>query len=94
MVLGYLGHVHSHGLAWQEPSAKLDALMNGDPEWPNLAEELGARYLFWGHNEDETYKDSTQPWTKTARLVASGDWGAIYDLKSAAAPSGLPSMHE
>ena len=25
MVLGYPGHVNSHGLAWEEPSAKLDA---------------------------------------------------------------------
>jgi len=94
MVLGYLGHVHSHGLDWQEPSAKLDALMNGDSDWPHLAEELGARYLFWGHNEEDAYKDSDQPWKKTARVVASGDWGTIYDLRTAATSPGLPPMHE
>jgi len=96
MVLGYLGHVHSHGLDWQEPSAKLDALMNGDPAWAHLAEELGARYLFWGKDEDDAYADSSKPWRQTARLVASGDWGAIYDLKSApTSPAGLlPAMHE
>ena len=92
MVLGYLGHVHSHGLAWEEPSAKLDALMNGGEGWQALAVELGARYLLWGSNEEETYKDSTQPWKQSARLVASGDWGTIFDLQSA--PTGGPESKE
>lgn len=92
MVLGYLGHVHSHGLAWEQPAADLDALMGGDDDWRQLADKLGARYLFWGRFEDERYKDSPQPWRKTALTVASGDWGAIYDLHSPAA--ALPPMKE
>jgi len=95
MALGYIGHLNSHGLAWQEPAAKLDALMNGDPAWPELAQELGARYLFWGRYEEDAYKDSSQPWRRTSRLVASGEWGAIYDLQTAPpSPAGLPAMHE
>jgi hypothetical protein len=95
MVLGYLGHVSSHGLAWQEPSAKLDALMNGEEGWQKFAKELGARYLFWGAPENEAFKDSSQPWRKTARLVATGDWGAIYDLQSPPdKAAGLPELKE
>lgn len=95
MVLGYIGHVHSHGLPWQEPSMKLDSLMNGEDGWRETADELGARYLFWGRYEDDKYKDSPQPWRATSRLVASGDWGAIYDLHSPpATPAGLPPMKE
>jgi hypothetical protein len=95
MVLGYIGHVHSHGLAWQEPSKKLDALLNGEEGWRKTAGALGARYLFWGRNEEKEYPDSPQPWRETTRLVASGDWGAIYDLHSLpAAPAGLPTVHE
>jgi len=95
MVLGYIGHVHSHGLAWEEPSTKLDALMNGEDGWRAIADELGARYLFWGREENEKYNDSPQPWRQTTRLVASGDWGAIYDLHSPpAAPAGLPPMQD
>lgn len=95
MVLGYIGHVHSHGLAWQEPSEKLDSLLNGENDWRKTADELGARYIFWGRNEEEKYKDSPQPWRETTRLVGSGDWGAIYDLHSPPdAPAGLPKMPE
>lgn len=92
MVLGYLGHVSSHGLAWEQPAADLDALMNGEENWRELADKLGARYLFWGRYEDDRYKDSPQPWRKTTRMMASGDWGAIFDLHSPAAP--LPAMQE
>jgi hypothetical protein len=95
MVLGYLGHVDSHGLAWQAPAAKLQALMNGDEAWRPLAVELEASYLFWGHNEEETYPDSTQPWREAARRVASGEWGTIYDLHSPPpSPAGPPNLSE
>jgi hypothetical protein len=95
MVLGYEGHVVSHGLAWAEFAPKLTALMNGDEGWQDLAAELGARYLFWGPNEEEAYKDSAQPWRQSALLVASGDWGAIYDLLSPpATPAELPEKEE
>ncbi len=95
MVLGYLGHVASHGHDWQEPAAKLDALLRGSSEWRALASQLEVRYLFWGRCEDEAYEDSPQPWRDEALLLASGDWGAIYDLQTpAAAPPGLPSFAE
>jgi hypothetical protein len=96
MVLGYEGHVSSHGLAWEEPAAKLKALMNGDAAWAALAADLGAHYLFWGPPEEEAYPDSTQPWRQSARLLASGDWGALYDLQSPAdpAPPTAPATKE
>jgi hypothetical protein len=95
MTLGYLGHVASHGLAWEAPAMQLQALMNGEDAWREHAEELGARYLFWGRIEEETYPDSTQPWRATTRRVASGEWGAIYDLQSPpAASDSLPPATE
>ena len=30
------------------------------------------------------YAVSKRPWEKTAPLIASGSWGAIYDLESSA----------
>lgn len=90
MALGYLGHVASHGMDWEAPSTKLAALMNGDPDWQKLADALRIRYLFWGHNEEETYENSLQPWKQSTRLVASGDWGAIYDLRFAPASAAGP----
>jgi len=95
MVLGYIGHVHSHGLAWEEPAEKLDSLLNGENDWRKTADELGARYLFWGRNEEEKYQDSPQPWRATTRLVASGEWGAIYDLHSPPDKAAeLPKLEE
>jgi hypothetical protein len=41
---------------------------------------LGVRYIFWGQDEKTNYQASSHPWEATAFLVASGDWGAIYDL--------------
>jgi hypothetical protein len=86
MAMGYLGHVSSHGLDYAQVAAKLNALMNGDPGWRALAEELQVRYLFWGANEEEVYPNSEQPWKEETLRVAFGDWGAIYDLQSPAAP--------
>ncbi len=95
MVLGYLGHVASHGLDWEQPAGQLDALMRGTDDWRALAAELGVRYLFWGRIEDETYADSLQPWREEVRLVSSGEWGAIYDLQTpGAAPAGPPAVAE
>ena len=91
MALGYLGHVASHGLAWKEPSAKVDALMRGRGDWRALAEQLGCRYLFWGRYEQEAYPSSTEPWREAAALVALGDWGEIYDLRTAPRVSAPPA---
>jgi hypothetical protein len=84
MAMGYPGHVSSHGLAWQVPYEKIDALMRGAANWQQLAEELDCRYLFWGRYEQETYANSTEPWAETTKIVALGDWGAIYDLHTPA----------
>lgn len=80
MALGYTGHAWSHGLDWAQPAARVEALMNGDPDWQQAATELDVRYLFWGREEKEHYETSTQPWKSTARLVAEGEWGELYDL--------------
>ena len=94
MVVGYLGHVESHGLDWQDTAAELDALMRGVEGWPDLANALGVRYLFWGQPENEAYQDSPQPWRREVRIVASGEWGAIYDLQSPPDPSAVLNMLE
>jgi hypothetical protein len=81
MALGYTGHAWSHGLDWARPAARVDALMNGAGDWRKAADELGVRYVFWGNEEREHYKDSAQPWKGSASLVADGEWGEIHDLR-------------
>jgi hypothetical protein len=83
-VLGYPGHLWTEGFNSTEASNRLTALMNGAANWREAAKELRVRYIFWGQDEKTNYQSSSRPWEATSFLVASGDWGAIYDLDSPA----------
>jgi hypothetical protein len=80
VVLGYPGHLWTEGFDYNDANNKLTALMRGAPNWRDAAQALGVRYIFWGREETANYQGSTRPWETAARRVASGDWGAIYDL--------------
>jgi hypothetical protein len=80
VVLGYPGHLWTEGFDYDNPNRQLMALMRGAPNWRQTAQALGVRYIFWGRDETANYQGSTRPWETTARRIASGDWGAIYDL--------------
>lgn len=82
-VMGYPGHLGSHGIDYSSREARLTVLMNGGPQWREAAREIGAHYLFWGNLEKENYRESLQPWVREGRLVARGDWGELYDLQTA-----------
>jgi hypothetical protein len=93
MVLGYPGHLWTQGFNYAETEKKLQALMLGAPNWKELARSLHARYLYWGRDEKTNYAASKRPWEREAALVASGDWGAIYDLESPPnQPATTPSI--
>ena len=64
---------------------QLTQMMQGDSNWREIAQGLHVRYLFWGQREELAYPDSAKPW-RNLPIVASGDWGAIYDI----APPPLP----
>jgi hypothetical protein len=80
VVLGYPGHLWTQGFDYNDANNKLTALMRGAPNWREAAKSLGVRYIFWGRDETANYQGSSHPWETTTRRVASGDWGAIYDL--------------
>jgi hypothetical protein len=80
VVMGYPGHLWTEGFDYGKTNDKLTALMKGAPNWREAAKDLGVRYIFWGQDERANYQSSTRPWETTAFLVASGDWGSIYDL--------------
>ena len=83
-VLGYPGHLWTEGFEYGDVNNRLTALMNGAANWRDAAQALGVRYIFWGQDERTNYQSSSRPWEATSFLVASGDWGAIYDLATAA----------
>ncbi len=80
VVLGYPGHLWTEGFDYNPANSKLTALMRGAPNWREAAQSLGVRYIFWGRDETANYQGSSRPWEATAPRIASGDWGAIYDL--------------
>jgi hypothetical protein len=80
VVLGYPGHLWTEGFDYDHPNRQLTALMRGAPNWRETAKALGVRYIFWGREETANYQGSSRPWETTAPRIASGDWGAIYDL--------------
>jgi hypothetical protein len=80
VVLGYPGHLWTEGFDYNNANNQLTALMRGAPNWREAAQALGVRYIFWGRDETANYRGSSKPWETTTPRVASGDWGAIYDL--------------
>ena len=92
VVLGYPGHVWTQGFRYGEEEAKLSALMLGAPDWKEKADQLRTRYIFWGREEKANYAQSKRPWEQQSKLVATGDWGAIYDLESPRDPIPVPAL--
>ncbi len=83
VVMGYPGHLWTQGFdEYGKTSEQLTKLMDGAPNWADLARTLHVRYIFWGREEKTNYASSTRPWEKTATLAASGTWGAIYDIEA------------
>jgi hypothetical protein len=84
VVLGYPGHLWTEGFEYTDAYDWLTKLMQGSGDWRKIAGALQVRYLFWGPEEMINYPASKRPWEATAPLVASGNWGAIYDLEATA----------
>lgn len=80
VLMGYEGHLWSHGIDPGVRKAAIDHVLDGKADWRETAQRLGARWLFWGEQERNAHPDSPQPWRAECRLHAAGTWGAIYDL--------------
>jgi hypothetical protein len=91
VVMGYPGHLWTQGFDdYGKTNEMLTKLMQGAPNWRDLAQTLHVHYMFWGREEKNNYGSSSRPWEKTAALAAAGTWGAIYDLERPPSPSQSP----
>lgn len=86
LVMGYEGHAWSHGLDFRDRFATVKSILRGEEGWRENAAKLGARWLFWGSQEQDAYPNSTEPWRESCRLYESGSWGELYDLTQPAIP--------
>ena len=83
VVMGYPGHLWTEGFEdYATTQNQLRDMMQGIGEWREIARAFDVRYIFWGREEMMNYPASKRPWEATAPLVASGHWGAIYDLEN------------
>jgi hypothetical protein len=81
VVMGYPGHLWTEGFDdYAATENQLRKMMEGTGNWREIARSFGVRYIFWGREETANYPGSKRPWESTVPLVASGPWGAIYDL--------------
>jgi hypothetical protein len=90
LVLGYPGHLWTQGYEYSAIYDQLGQLMKGEPNWRQIAHSFDARYLFWGREEKANYPTSTRPWENEMAPIASGEWGALYDLEQPRARSTGP----
>lgn len=86
MVLGYPGHLWTQGFEFADTNNQLQAMMLGAPNWKEIARSFHTRYVFWGREEKTNYAASKRPWEQQSALVASGGWGAIYDIEAPRSP--------
>jgi hypothetical protein len=77
LVLGYEGHLWSHGIDAADVKQRLESAFRGDPGWRENARAVGASLLFWGPREKAAFPASIRSWEEDAPL-ASGEWGALY----------------
>ena len=56
--------------------------MRGEAGWRDSARAVEARLLFWGPREARTFPGSRRPWEADSVPLASGPWGAVYELPS------------
>lgn len=80
LTLGYEGHLISQGIDAAPLAADQRSLLLGEADWKRAARRLQARYLYWGAREERRYPGSTRAWARECPLIASGDWGKLYDL--------------
>lgn len=80
LVMGYPGHLWSHGIDATRTERALASLMVGGTGWRDAARSLNARWIFWGPRERSTWPGSPRGWAEGGPVKA-GEWGELYRLE-------------
>ncbi|MFH1499301.1 MAG: hypothetical protein ABII82_15910, partial [Verrucomicrobiota bacterium] len=81
VMLGYDGHLWSHGIDYEERLGLLRQLMLGADNWREAARKLGVRHIYWGWKEAAAYPGSSRPWSSEATILYNSPAGTLYQLK-------------
>lgn len=82
LVMGYSGHLWSHGIDYKQTENKLNALFRGASDWENIAKELKIDYIFWGPRERQKYPNSTTPWKSKLNNISKIPEYEVYSVES------------
>jgi hypothetical protein len=85
IAMGYDGHLFGYGLDYGDLRREVETLMLGRRGWQKSAARLGVTHVYWGPNEEKRYAKSSRPWEEHGRMVASGEWGKIFELNPTSA---------
>ncbi len=80
VVLGFEGHLWSHGIDYLHRMHLLERLYHGGSDWKEAAEALGVEYMFFGPKEEKRFPDSLYTWFTEAELIHMGPAGMLFRI--------------
>jgi hypothetical protein len=57
VMVGYDGHLWSHGLDYSDKYSQLEKILQGSPEWKQHLSSMNIEYILWGSQERAKYGD-------------------------------------
>lgn len=82
-VMGYPGHLWSHGIEYAETEKDLDDFMNGSADWVERAKKLKLTHVYWGPEEKSKWGSTPRVWQERLALVAKSGEHEVYEFKEA-----------
>lgn len=82
-VMGYPGHLWSHGIDYAETEKHLDDFMNGSPDWIEKAKKLKLTHVYWGPDERSKWGSAPRVWQERLARVAKSGEHEIFEFKEA-----------
>jgi hypothetical protein len=80
-VLGYEGHLWSHGIKSAAVTAKVQDVIEGRGNWLETAASLGITHIFWGPEEKLIYGPRRRPWMDVLENVSRVPDYEIFAIK-------------
>lgn len=82
-VLGYAGHLWSHGISYSAQEADLEQFMTGAADWIEIAKRLKLTHVYWGPDEKARWGTKRRKWQDRLALVAKSGEHEVYEFKEA-----------
>jgi len=81
LVMGYSGHLWSHGIKYHQKEALLTELYRGAGDYKSVLKQLKADYIFYGPLERLKYGDNDTAWKKELENVSKVKGYEVYKVK-------------